>query len=60
MSEEETSLTRASGGSKSLRTTVPIFIAKLLKLRTGDKLHWKASIEKDGQVRVTVAPVRKQ
>jgi hypothetical protein len=60
MSEETTSLTKAAGGTKSLRTTVPIFIVKLLKLQEGDQLQWKADITSKGEVNIQVKPLKKK
>lgn len=39
--EEITTLTAATSKSKSLRTTVPMSIVKLLNLKEGDKIKWE-------------------
>jgi len=38
---EETTLTHASTRGNSLRTTVPVGVARQLGLKEGDKLRWE-------------------
>jgi antitoxin component of MazEF toxin-antitoxin module len=44
-SEEQTILTHASTRGNSLRTTVPIVVARQVGLREGDKLHCEIRAE---------------
>lgn len=55
--EEITVLTRASSKSKSLRTTLPMSIVKLLKLKEGDRLKWEIKA-KDNRIIVLVEPLK--
>jgi len=52
--EEITTLTAASSKSKSLRTTVPMSIVKLLNLQEGDKIKWEIQ-PKDNKFLVIVS-----
>ncbi|HML03872.1 MAG TPA: AbrB family transcriptional regulator [Candidatus Bathyarchaeia archaeon] len=54
---EQTTLTVATTGKESLRTTVPISIIKNFKLKAGDKLDWNFDV-KDGKMIIVVHPVR--
>ena len=52
MAEVQSSLSlHRKGKSRSLRTTVPIEIVKLLDLKSGDKLIWKYGL---GNTTITV------
>ena len=55
---EESSLTRASAKSGSLRATVPKGIVSFLKLKTGEILEWEMEI-KNGERVALVKPKRK-
>ena len=54
---EQTTLTTATTGKESLRTTVPISIIKNFKLKAGDKLDWAFDI-KEGKMIIVVQPVK--
>ncbi len=54
---EQTTLTLATTGKESLRTTVPMSIIKNFKLKAGDKLDWNFDI-KDGKMIILVQPVK--
>jgi bifunctional DNA-binding transcriptional regulator/antitoxin component of YhaV-PrlF toxin-antitoxin module len=54
---ETTTLTIATTGKKSLRTTVPMSIVKNFKLKAGDKLDWNFDV-KDGKMIIVVQPVK--
>ena len=54
---EQTTLTLATTGKESLRTTVPISIIKNFKLKAGDKLDWAFDI-KEGKMIIVVQPVK--
>ncbi len=54
---EESTLTTATTGKESLRTTVPISIIKQFKLKAGDKLDWNFEV-KNGELVLTVKPIR--
>lgn len=54
---EQTTLTLATTGKESLRTTVPISIIKNFKLKAGDKLDWTFDI-KDGKMIIVVQPIK--
>ena len=55
---EESSLTRASAKSESLRATVPKGIVNFLKLNIGETLEWEMEI-KDGERVAVVKPKQK-
>lgn len=55
---EETILTRASVKGKSLRTTVPSGIVKLLDLREGDHLKWEIKAD-NGELLIVVRPIKR-
>jgi hypothetical protein len=54
---EESTLTTATTGKESLRTTVPMSIIKQFKLKAGDKLDWNFEV-KNGELILTVKPIR--
>lgn len=54
--EETTVLSRASKGGRSLRTTVPISIVKLLRLKEGDRIKWEIKA-KNNRIIVLVKPL---
>ena len=47
MLSNETRVTGASPESISIRTTIPLFVAKQIGLNVGDTLEW--SLDKDGE-----------
>tara|TARA_R110000744_G_scaffold86723_2_gene169585 strand:+ start:1359 stop:1541 length:183 start_codon:yes stop_codon:yes gene_type:complete len=53
-----TVLVPIGGGSKSLRTTVPMWIVQQFGLDAGSKLNWKIVIE-DSEMMIKVSPVEK-
>ena len=54
-----TILTYASSKSKSLRATVPVFIAKQFGLNAGDKLEWSIRAD-NGKLIIVVKPIRSE
>ncbi len=56
---EETSLTKVSSKSKSLRTYFPISFAKQFGLKEGDRLDWKIEA-RDSELIITVRPVKSE
>jgi len=54
---EQTTLTVATTGKESLRTTVPISIIRNFKLKAGDKLDWNFDV-KDGKMIIVVQPIK--
>jgi hypothetical protein len=54
---ETTTLTLATTGKESLRTTVPMSIIKQFKLKAGDKLDWNFEV-KEGELALVVKPVK--
>jgi len=52
---ELSTLTKARPGSDSLRTTVPIGVAKQFKLNEGDQLDWTIEA-RDGKLIIIVTP----
>ena len=57
--EEITILSLASSKSKSLRTTFPISIAKLLRLKEGDRIKWEIEA-RDNELLILVKPLKKE
>ena len=55
----KTSLTKASGVGKSLRTTVPKHIVEQFNLKEGDELEWTLAI-KDNDFIIEVKPIKKE
>lgn len=53
---ELTTLSVATSGKESLRTTVPMSIIKQFKLKAGDKLDWNFEV-KNGELSLTVKPI---
>jgi hypothetical protein len=53
---ELTTLTLATTGKESLRTTMPMSMVKHFKLKAGDKLDWDFDI-KDGKMVILVKPI---
>jgi|TARA_R100001463_G_scaffold54391_1_gene105467 hypothetical protein len=53
-----TVLVPIGGASKSLRTTVPMWIIKQFNLDAGSKLNWRIDIEGD-EMLIKVSPVEK-
>ena len=55
-----TILQKASGKSeKSLRTTVPVMIARHFNLEVGDKFEWEIKAKKKDEFEIIVTPVKK-
>jgi hypothetical protein len=54
---EQTTLTVATTGKESLRTTVPMSIVRNFKLKAGDKLDWNFDV-KDGKMIIVVQPIK--
>lgn len=54
--EEITVLSRASKKGRSLRTTFPMSLVKLLRLREGDKIRWEIEA-KNGRIIILVKPL---
>lgn len=52
---ETSTLTVATTGKESLRTTVPMSVVKQFKLKAGDKLDWSFDV-KDGKMILIVTP----
>ena len=57
MTQNETILNPATSKSKSLRTTVPMFIINQFNLKQGDKLKWSFKAE-EGKLVIIVEPVK--
>lgn len=55
---ELTTLSVATSGKESLRTTVPISILKQFKLEAGDKLDWGLEA-KNNELIIVVKPVKR-
>ena len=53
-----TTLTKAATQTTSLRTTVPVYIARQFKLKDGDKLDWDLRAE-GGEMIIVVKPITK-
>jgi hypothetical protein len=56
--EEITVISNTSGKGRSLKTTVPMSIVKLFKLRAKDNLKWEIRAE-DSALLITITPIRK-
>ena len=56
---EETILTHASTRGNSLRTTVPIGVARQLGLKEGDRLRWEIQAE-DNNLVILVKPIKEE
>ena len=56
---EQTILTHASTRGNSLRTTVPIGVARQLGLKEGDRLRWEIRAENNDLV-VLVKPLKEE
>ena len=54
---EQTTLSIATTGKESLRTTVPMSLIKRFKLGAGDKLDWEFDV-KDGELVVIIRPLK--
>jgi len=54
---EITTLTLATTGKESLRTTVPMSIIKQFKLKAGNKLEWSFEV-KEGEIVLRVNPIK--
>jgi len=56
---EQTILTHASTRGNSLRTTVPIGVARQLGLKEGDRLRWEIRAENNDLV-ILVKPLKEE
>ena len=56
---ELTTLSIATSGKESLRTTVPMSIVKQFKLKAGDKLDWNFEV-KESELVLVVKPLREE
>jgi len=56
---DKTTLHAATSKSKSLRTTVPITVARQFKLEEGDALRWELKAKKKDEFEIIVTPVKK-
>jgi len=56
---EETILTHASTRGSSLRTTVPIGVARQLGLKEGDKLRWEIRADNNDLI-IMVKPIKER
>lgn len=54
---ETSTLTTATTGKESLRTTVPMSVLKQFNLKAGDKLDWNFDV-KDGEIILLVKPLK--
>lgn len=52
-----TIITKANSTSQSLRTTIPMSIARQFKLKEGDQLRWEIQA-KENKLIVVVSPLR--
>ena len=50
-----TKLVSTGGASRSLRTTVPLWVVEHFKLSAGDTVEWKFLVE-DGEIHLIVTP----
>ncbi len=57
-SGENTTLSGAASNTKSLRTTVPIGLARQFGLKEGDRINWQMKIE-NGELVMVVRPTKK-
>jgi len=55
---ETTKISPASSKSKSLRTTIPIGIARQFNLQVGDELNWEIE-PRNGKLIIVVTPKRR-
>lgn len=55
---QTTTLTKANSTSESLRTTVPSGIIKQFDLHEGDKLKWRLKAIGEGDMIITVKPLK--
>ena len=58
MMSEITVLSKATSKSKSLRTTIPIWIVRQFNLVEGDMLKWEIRAE-NGELIIVVKPIKK-
>jgi bifunctional DNA-binding transcriptional regulator/antitoxin component of YhaV-PrlF toxin-antitoxin module len=54
---EQTTLSVATSGKESLRTTVPMSILKQFKLGSGDKLDWELEA-RNNELIIIVRPIK--
>ena len=52
MNGTETIVASATSTSDSIRTTIPVFVAKQLDLRKGDHLDWR--LDKNGKTWIVI------
>ena len=53
-----TKLVHTGGGSKSIRTTVPVWIVEQFNLKGGEKLFWRLESGENGELYIKVKPGR--
>lgn len=53
-----TKLVHTGGGSKSIRTTVPVWIVEQFNLKAGEKLFWRLESGENGELYIKVKPRR--
>lgn len=54
-----TMLVSTGGGSRSLRTTIPMWIVEHFDLGAGDSVNWKFDVN-EGQIIVVMTPTNNQ
>jgi|TARA_R110002051_G_scaffold104342_1_gene176790 antitoxin component of MazEF toxin-antitoxin module len=54
-----TMLVSTGGGSRSLRTTIPMWIVEHFNLSAGDSVRWKFKVD-EGQIIVVMTPASNQ
>jgi hypothetical protein len=54
-----TTLVSTGGGSRSLRTTVPMWIVEHFGMSAGDDVHWKFVVQ-EGHIVVVMTPTAEQ
>jgi len=57
--KSSTTLVSTGGGSRSLRTTVPMFIVEHFGLTAGDDVNWRFTVQ-EGQIVVVMTPTAEQ
>ena len=57
--EFESTVTKAKSTGSSLRTTIPMALAKLFELEDKDKLKWKCEIKND-ELFVRIMPFKEE
>ena len=57
---DKTTLHAATSKSKSLRTTVPVTIARQFQLEEGDELWWDLKAKGKDEFEIVVTPLKKK